>query len=144
MRSNSKLVVGAMSVNTSGISTLTAEFDTKGFSFARIFAIAETTVAAHTTPSNIAITESDTSGSGFAAIAGFVNGTDYTPSTTTVALANAKMMFNIDLRGRKRYLKALVGTAATASTISLIADLSNPADGVSSAAEAGAGNIVGL
>ena len=144
MRNNSKIVVGAVTASTTGVSTISAEFDTKGFSFARVFLLSEATTAIHTAATNSSVTESDTSGSGFAAIPGLVHGTDYTPLTTSNLTSVAKTMYNIDLRGRKRYLKVTCGIGATNFALTLAADLSYPQDGISSATDAGAHTAFGI
>ncbi len=84
----------------------TAEIDTKGFRFAEIFVALGATDIALTV---LKVQESDTSGSGFADITGTRFGTDAndTGSTSTLPSAtddNKLYKFEIDLRGRKRYL----------------------------------------
>lgn len=139
MRQNTKTVIGAYNTNTSGVTTLTAQFDTRGFSFAKLIVIANTTATA-VTGTNNKIEDSDTT-QNHATFAGHISGTDWTASTTTNDTALAKIVYNLDLRGRKRYIKVTSGLAATAVGYSLIAELSNPSDGVSDAASAGAANL---
>ena len=138
MKTNSKIVVGA---STAGVSTLTASFDTLGFSFAKILVLSASTGALSAGTVN-KIEEGDTT-SAYATFAGVVSGTDWTPSTSTNSTAIAKMQYNIDLRGRKRYLKVTMEHATTAAG-SIVADLSLPSDGISDSAAAGAGNSVGI
>lgn len=146
--SNSKTVVLAVNTNTSGVSTLTATVDTKGFSFAKIVGLSSSTgtLAAGT---NNKIEESDTTvATTFATFTGFVQGTDWTGSTATNSTSNAKVIWNVPLQGRKRYLKVTF-THATAGVGEVItADLFRPANGISTAAEAfestDVGNIIGL
>ena len=57
MRQNSKFVVAAF--GATNVTTLTASIDTRGFSYARIYCIANTTAAVHTTGSNNILQESD-------------------------------------------------------------------------------------
>jgi hypothetical protein len=84
----------------------TAEVDTKGFDYAlfKVYIGAiDIAMAA------LQVTESDTSGSGHAAIAGTVFGTAADIEGTTTALPSADddntfVVIGIDLRGRKRYL----------------------------------------
>lgn len=142
MRQNTKTIVGALNTNTSGVSTLTAEFDTLGFSFAKIIFLSSST-GALSTGTNNKVEEGDTTSS-YATFAGVVQGTDWTGSTATNATSLAKMIYNVDLRGRKRYLKT-TATHATAGVGSVIlAELSNPYDGISDAASAGSANAVGF
>ena len=138
MKNNSKIVVGA---NSAGVSTLTASFDTLGFSFAKILVLSVST-GALSSGTNNKVEEGDTTAS-YATFAGAISGTDWTPSTSTNSTAVAKMQYNIDLRGRKRYLKVTMEHATTAAG-SIIADLSMPSDGISTSAEAGAANSLGI
>lgn len=139
MRQNTQTLIGNYNTNTSGVTTLTAEFDTRGFSFAKLIVLANTTATA-VTGTNNKVEDGDTT-STYATFAGFISGTDWTVATSTNSTALAKMIYNVDLRGRKRYLKVTTGLAATAVGYSILAELSNPADGVSDAASAGAANI---
>lgn len=139
MRQNTKTVIGAYNTNTSGVSTLTAEFDTRGFSFAKLIVLANNTNTA-VTGTNNKVEEGDTT-STYATFAGQINGTDWTVATATNSTALAKAIYNVDLRGRKRYLKVTAGLGATALGFSIMAELSNPADGVSDAASAGAASV---
>lgn len=102
------------------------EIDTKGFDYAVILVNLGATDIAMTA---LAVTESDTSGSGHANVTGLVYGTstDIEGSTSSLPSAtddNGVFAFEIDLRGRKRYLdlSATVGdgTAGTFITIQAI------------------------
>jgi hypothetical protein len=124
------------------VSTLTASFDTLGFSFAKILVLSVSTGVLSTGTAN-KIEEGDTT-SAFATFAGVASGTDWTPSTSTNSTAVAKMQYNIDLRGRKRYLKVTCGIGATNFALTLAADLSYPQDGISSATDAGAHTAFGI
>lgn len=138
MKHNAKYVLMNQDVNTSGVTTITGTVDTLGFRYASITFAAATTNGAHTTISNHAVEQSDASGSGFAAISGFTAGTDWTPSSAAVATNVAKVVYNIDLRGRKRYLKVTFGSPATNIGGVLSAVLTNAENGVATAAEQGA------
>lgn len=75
-----------------------------------------------------ALQQSDTSGSGFANVSGFVGGTDFTlPSATA---DNGIYIFQVDLRGKKRYfdvsLTAGDGAAGTYAVVHAI--LTRPAE----------------
>jgi hypothetical protein len=145
--SNSKTVVLAINTNTSGVSTLTATVDTKGFSFAKILCLSSSTGTV-STGSNNTIEDSDNSTASFATFAGFVQGTDWTGSTSTNSTQNAKVLWNIPLQGRKRYLKVTF-THATAGVGSvLVAELERPSNGISTSTEAfestNVGNIIGI
>lgn len=87
-------------------SATTTEIDTLGFAWARIIVILGATDIAM---SALQVTESDTSGSGHAAITGLVFGTSTNSAGSTSSLPaagddNDIFVCDIDLRGRKRYL----------------------------------------
>jgi hypothetical protein len=142
MRQNTKTIVGAINTNTNGVSTISAEFDTLGFNFAKIICLSSSTGTVSSGTNN-KVEEGDTTSS-YATFAGYIQGTDWTGSGTTNATSLAKLIFNVDLRGRKRYIKTTF-THATAGVGSVIlAELSNPGDGVTDAAGAGSANAIGL
>lgn len=132
--SNSKIVIGNLS--TSGVTTLTATFDTKGFNYARIFCMTSSTHDVHTTAANNVLQESDDSTAGFTTITAASSGTGYTPTTATSVTTVARVVYDVPLQGRKRYLKVTFGVAST-TLPSIIGILGQPADGVVTAAEVG-------
>jgi hypothetical protein len=82
------------------------ELDTKGWDYAQIFVFLGATDIAM---SALAVTESDTTGSGHDNVTGLIYGTstDIDGSTSALPTAtddNGIFLFEIDLRGRKRYL----------------------------------------
>lgn len=84
----------------------TAEIDTLGFRFIEIFVMLGATDIAFTV---LKVQESDVSGSGFADIVGTRFGTDNQDTGAISVLPSATddnkiFKFEIDLRGRKRYL----------------------------------------
>jgi hypothetical protein len=118
-------------------STLTASVDTQGFRFARI-AFTSASTGAPTT--NCKLEQSDDN-STWEAIRGIVLGTDYTLGTTTNLTTRPKIVWDVNLAGRKRYLKATV-EHASASRGQLNAMLLDPIDGITTVAETGAANYV--
>ncbi len=144
---NSKTVVLATHGSTSGQTSLTATVDTKGFSFAKIACLSSSTGSAAAGTAN-KIEEADAATGTFATFAGFVQGTDWTGSTATNGTSNAKVLWNVPLQGRKRFLKVTFGHATTAVSQMIVAELERPANGISTAAEAfestDVGNIIGL
>lgn len=95
----------------------TAEVDTKGWDYAQIYCYLGATDIAMAA---LAVTESDTTGSGHANVTGLVVGTSTNIDGSTSALPtstddNKCMIFDIDLRGRKRFLD-LTATAGDGST----------------------------
>lgn len=86
--------------------------------------------------------QSDASGSGFADITGTVGGTDFTlPSATD---DNGFVIFNIDLRGKKRYfdLVATGGNGTLGTYMSAVAILSRAKIGPNSATDSNALAVV--
>lgn len=138
MRQNSKFVIAA--IGAANVSTLTASIDTKGFSFARIYCIANSNVAVHTTAANNTLAENDDNSTNWTTISAAGAGTAYTPTTNTIATTLAKIVYEVDLRGRKRYLKPTFGLGATTEPI-IAVELSEPADGCTTAAEIGTANL---
>ena len=126
----------------------TAEVDTAGFDYAQVIVYLGATDIAMTA---LAVTESDVSGSGHAAVTGLVFGTSDNIAGSTSALPSATddnkfQVFDIDLRGRKRYLDVLAtagdGTAGTFATILCI--LSRAGDAPVTAAERGCDEVLAV
>lgn len=124
----------------------TAEIDTKGFDYATIYAyFGAMDIAAVA----LKIQESDTSGSGFADVSGLVYGTSTNIAGSTSALPSATddnkcFAFEIDLRGRKRYLdlSATGGDGAAGTFLCAFAMLWRAEDYGASASERGFGDIL--
>ena len=114
MRQNSTIQIAGIGA-TNG-SQVTASIDTKGFSFARVVCLANSNVGLHTTTTNNKLEESDDN-STWVAVDAAAAGTAYTPSSANVATTLAKLVYDVDLRGRKRYLKVTFSTAATTSAM---------------------------
>jgi hypothetical protein len=142
MRQNSKFLIAAISATNA--SQLTASIDTRGFSFARISLFqAGGTTAINTTPTNNTIAENDDNSTNWSVISASAAGTAFTVNTATSSTALAKIVFDVDLRGRKRYLRPLFTPGAT-QELFITADLSEPADGCATAAEVGTANYGAL
>lgn len=139
----SKYVTLNASGSTSGITTLTGSIDTRGYSYAQILVVASSNAAVHTTAANNALEESDDNSS-FSAISAAASGTGYTPTTVTVASTGPKIVYNVDLRGRKRWLKVTAGLAATANSISIVGVLGRGSDAPTSASEQNAAYQVSI
>jgi len=124
----------------------TAEIDTLGFSNAQIVVYLGATDIAMTA---LKVTESDTAGSGHADVTGLVFGTSTNIDGSTSALPSATddnkfQIFDIDLRGRKRYLDVTAtagdGSAGTFATIFCI--LSRAGEVGATAADRGADEVL--
>ena len=141
MKQNSKTVLMNASGSTSGAgSSLTASVDTKGFGYARILCLVNNTVSLSTVVTNNSLEEGDDT-STFSTVSAAAPAVGWTPGTVTASSVTtlAKLSYNVDLRGRKRYLKVTLGLATSAATsIVIAADLSLPGDGCGTATEQGA------
>lgn len=138
---DSKIVI-SVSPSTTTATQHTAAIDTKGFSFARIICISESTGTLSAGTAN-KIEEGDAATGAWSTFTGFIQGTDWTASTATNSTALAKMLYNVPLGGRKRYLKVTF-SHATGNSGGIIAELSRPSDSVGTSAEGGAANSVGF
>ena len=142
------VMITATAAKVDNTSVVTAELDTRGYSYVQIWAVMGDVTAALTA---LAVTESDASGSGHANITGAVFGTsaNSTGSTSTLPSAtddNTAVCVDIDMRGRKRYLDvtATVGTASGAdgNFIVIFAKLWRADETPDTAAERGAGQVL--
>jgi len=123
-----------------------AELDTLGWDYARIIVILGATDIALTV---LKVTESDASGSGHADVTGLVFGTstDIDGSTSALPTAtddNGFFVFQIDLRGRKRYLDmgATIGDGTAGGFVTIIAELSRGDTGPTTVAGMGATGVL--
>jgi hypothetical protein len=104
--------------------TFTHEIDTLGFKFATVDVIfSPYTASSVSLASVLKVGESDTASQGTSAtnITGLVGGTDFTVASTgasTGANVGGIARFNVDLRGRKRYLTVIVSPSTTVAVIS--------------------------
>lgn len=124
----------------------TAELDTIGYDYCQVVVYLGATDIAMTV---LKVQESDTSGSGMADVTGLVFGTsnNLTGSASTLPAAtddNKFFVFDIDLRGRKRYLDvgATVGDGTAGQYTAIFAILSRTEDGGTNAAAQGAAQVL--
>jgi len=112
-------------------STTAEEIDTVGYDYALVLVIVG---ALNTNATAFEIQESDESGSGFALITGadFDGGTDIDGATLALPTAasgdNKVYAFEIDLRGRKRYLKPVITFGGSTTAVGCVAILSRAAE----------------
>lgn len=124
----------------------TVEIDTLGFDYATVFwALGATDIAM----AALKMQESDTAGSGQTDITGLVWGTstNIAGSTSTLPSStndNGVFRFDIDLRGRKRYLTlvATAGDGAAGTYGSALTLLHRAEDGPTTAAQCGCVEIL--
>ena len=134
MRNIAKTFSGGAGTGTA-FTQITSTFDTRGFSYATITVFgAASTVAPSSAASNHVLEESDNPTASFTT----VSGSTPSPLASTAAIATniAKMVYNVDLRGRKRYLKVTY-SSNSADTLLVTCDLSSPSDGIASVSEQG-------
>ncbi|MEY2712193.1 MAG: hypothetical protein RL005_415 [Planctomycetota bacterium] len=131
--------VASLSDDIATSATHSMEIDTLGFRVASID-VAFEKVAAAGTNSAVALVcklqHGDTT-SAYSDLTGFVGGTSFTIPTPANTSADTVVRFDVDLRGKKRYLKVLATGNATGSVYS-VARLGKPEDGPDTASEKGA------
>jgi len=127
-------------------SATTAEIDTLGWDNVEIVVFLGATDIAMTA---LAVTESDTSGSGHVNVTGLVWGTSTNIDGNTSALPSATddntfQVAQIDMRGRKRYLDltATCGNGSAGTFLTAFARLSRGEVSPTSASDAGCNEIV--
>jgi hypothetical protein len=124
----------------------TAEIDSRGYEYCQVFVYVGATDIASTA---CKMQESDTTGSGFADIAGLVFGTSTNTDGSTSTLPSATddnkfFIFDIDLRGRERFLDLVLtgGNGAAGTFATSWAVLSRAHEVPESATERGASQIL--
>jgi hypothetical protein len=124
----------------------TAEIDTAGWDFCQIVCYIGATDIAMAV---LQVTETDTTGSGQVAITGTIVGTDKNIDGAVSALPSADadntfVIFDIDLRGRKRFLdlNATAGDGSAGTFLAAWAVLSRGKEAPTSMAERGASLVM--
>ena len=116
------------------------EIDTLGFKYAAIDVIFSPFTAATTSYASVLkVQESDTSGSGQADVSGL----SITAGAGATATVGAVARFNIDLRGRKRYLTVVTSPGNTVAVVTN-ARLSKAESAATDATSAGVNNYASL
>lgn len=120
---------------------LTTEIDTLGYDYCQIvvqYGVTDIATVA------LAVTESDTAGSGHANVTGLVSGTSTNIAGSTSALPtstadNTLYLFEIDLRGRKRYLDTTItlGDGSSGTYVTALAILHRADDAPVTASQRG-------
>jgi hypothetical protein len=116
--------IARVTTSVASSATFTHEIDTLGYKFATVDVIfSPYTASSVSLASVLKVGESDTASQGTAAtnITGLVGGTDFTIAATgasTGANVGGIARFNVDLRGRKRYLTVIVSPSTTVAVIS--------------------------
>lgn len=122
MRNPSKTAVIISPASYTNGATATGNVDTLGFDRAKIAVSMSTSNTVSNNPSTFNLLESDdTTATNFATVSGYVGDTDWTiPNAVTAG--NWAVQLNVDLRGRKRYLRLAV-TPLTTQVIAATAEL---------------------
>lgn len=144
---NTKRVLAVNQASTTNGATASGNIDTLGFDYASIDVLLTTSNAVTNNPSVLKVSESDdTVATNFSDITELVgDGTSgFTiPNAITAAtsITGPFQTINVDLRGRKRYLKVSV-TPITTQVVTVLAHLGSPEQGVDSAADVNASGLV--
>ena len=116
--------VAKHTASVAATATFTHEIDTAGFKYASIDVLFSPYTASNVSIANVLrVSEGDTSGGTMTNVSGLVGGTDFTIAATgasTGANIGAIARFNVDLRGRKRYLTVNVTPSTTVAVISSV------------------------
>ena len=131
--------VASLSDDITTSATHSMEIDTLGFRVASID-VAFEKVAAAGTNSAVALVlklQHGDSTSSYSDLSGYVGGTSFTIPTPANTSSDVVVRFDVDLRGKKRYLKVVATGNATGSVYS-VARLGKPEDGPDTATEKGA------
>ena len=128
---NAKFALSLAPISVNGTAATTTEIDTKGYDYLTMVVQAGSLGA---TMDELSITESDTAGSGHAAISG-ATFTDPVGTTDN----NKIFAAYLDLRKRKRYIKLVADPGASATLLSSVAILTRAEVTPTSASERGLG-----
>lgn len=126
--------------------TFTHEIDTLGYRYASIDVVFSTFTAANVSLASVLkVGESDTTGGTPADVVGLRGGTDFTIAATGASTGNVGGIarFNVDLRGRKRFLTVSVSPSTAVAVISACR-LSKGETHAATAAEAGVNNVASV
>lgn len=138
----SKTVVAISQASTTNAATASGNIDRLGYDFAEIDIIMATSNDVTNNPTVLKLSESDdTVVTNFANVSGFVGDTDFTIPNAVTNNGPQVVRFNVDLRGRKRYLKVSVSPVTT-QLITAVAHLHRGKEAPVSAAEVGAAAVV--
>ena len=141
MQPQQKQVIAINQASTTNAATASGNIDTLGYDFVTIDVITTTSNAVTNNPSVLKLSESDdTVVTNFANISGAVGDTDFTIANA-LTQGNWGMKFNVDCRGRKRYIKVSVSPVTT-QTITALANLSKGDEAPVSTTDAGVYNLV--
>lgn len=135
------------SASVASSATYTHVVDTLGYKFASIDVMFSPYTASNVAIANVLrVGDADTAGGTPTNISGLVGGTDFTIATTgasTGADIGAVARFNVDLRGKRRFLTVTVTPSTTVAVITNCR-LSKGENHATSASEAGVNNVASV
>jgi len=139
--------VSKHSASVAASATYTHEIDTLGYKYASIDVLFSPFTASNVSIASVLkVGEADTAGATATDVTGLRGGTDFTIAATgasTGANIGAIARFNVDLRGRKRYLTVSVSPSTTVAVITN-ARLSKGDVHATTASEAGVNNVASV
>ena len=136
--------LGPISFTAAG-TAISASVDAKGYEELQLVVTKTTHASDYITVFNIQQSD-DTVLTNFAAVTGYVAGTDWTLASltggTNAASEKAAGVFNIDLRGKKRYFRVLVTNGAATGIVGITGTLARGEQAPITATNQNAGVVV--
>jgi len=136
--------LGPISFTAAG-TAISASVDAKGYEELQLVVTKTTHASDYITVFNIQQSD-DTVLTNFAAVTGYVAGTDWTLASltggTNAATEKAAGVFNIDLRGKKRYFRVLVTNGAATGIVGITGTLARAEQAPITATNQNAGVVV--
>jgi len=136
--------LGPISFSAAG-TAISASVDAKGYEELQLVVTKTTHASDYITVFNIQQSD-DTVLSNFAAVTGYVAGTDWTLASltggTNAASEKSAGVFNIDLRGKKRYFRVLVTNGAVTGIVGITGTLARGEQSPITATNQNAGVVV--
>ena len=124
----SVVALGPVSL-ASAATAMSSTIDAKGYEELQLVVTRTTHATDYITTLTIQNSDTDVA-SNYATITGYVQGTDYSAASlsggTNTATEKAAGVFNIDLRGKKRYFRILVTQGAAAGVVGVTGTLARP------------------
>jgi len=140
----SVVALGPISFTAAG-TAISASVDAKGYEELQLVVTKTTHASDYITVFNIQQSD-DTVLTNFAAVTGYVAGTDWTLASltggTNAATEKAAGVFNIDLRGKKRYFRVLVTNGAATGIVGITGTLARGEQAPITATNQNAGVVV--
>lgn len=124
-------------ISANGATTVQQSFDTRGYRHGHFVVSGSAATGLHTTAANTILEESDDASSWTTVDTGV------TLDTSSAVTNTAKVLWSVDLRGRKRYIRPKAGLAST-GILQLTAVLSGASDAPVTASECGAINFISI